>query len=212
MKKQLPLIIVLVLGITMALQFFIPSHISTVTFETLNRWIIVIAAFAISLAVGSLISHHVIKIKRRKTGWWNSYVTLIGLVVMALLGILGRINGLNWMSAVYFKLFKYVQAPMDSAMFAILAFYMASAAYRAFRARSKEATLLLISGFIVMLGVIPFGSLIWDKIPDISEWIMMVPNMASKRGILFGVGLGMTATSLKIILGIERNWLGGGGK
>lgn len=212
MKKQLPLIIVLVLGITMALQFFIPSHISTVTFETLNRWIILIAAFAISLAVGSLISHHVIKIKRRKTGWWNSYVTLIGLVVMALLGILGRINGLNWMSAVYFKLFKYVQAPMDSAMFAILAFYMASAAYRAFRARSKEATLLLISGFIVMLGVIPFGSLIWDKIPDISEWIMMVPNMASKRGILFGVGLGMTATSLKIILGIERNWLGGGGK
>jgi len=212
MKKQLPLIIVLVLGIAMALQFFIPSRISTVTYETLNRWIIVIAAFAITLAVGSLISHHIIKIKRRKPGWWNSYVALTGLVVMALLGILGRINGLNWMSAFYFKLFKYVQAPMDSAMFAILAFYMASAAYRAFRARSKEATLLLISGFIVMLGVIPFGSLIWDKIPDISEWIMMVPNMASKRGILFGVGLGMTATSLKIILGIERNWLGGGGK
>jgi len=212
MKKQLPLIIVLVLGITMALQFFIPSHISTLTYETLNQWLIVIAAFAISLAVGSLINHHMIKIKRRKSGWWNSYVTLTGLVVMALLGILGKINGLNWMSAFYFKLFKYVQAPMDSAMFAILAFYMASAAYRAFRARSKEATLLLISGFIVMLGVIPFGSLIWDKIPDISEWIMMVPNMASKRGILFGVGLGMTATSLKIILGIERNWLGGGGK
>ncbi|MBI4726125.1 hypothetical protein HY768_02685 [candidate division TA06 bacterium] len=212
MKKQLPLIIVLVLGTTMALQFFIPSHISTVAYETLNRWIIVIAAFAIALAVGSLISHHLIKIKRRKSGWWNSYVTLIGLAAMALLGILGKINGLNWMSAFYYKLFKYVQAPMDSAMFAILAFYMASAAYRAFRARSKEATLLLMSGFIVMLGVIPFGSLVWDKIPNISEWIMMVPNMASKRGILFGVGLGMTATSLKIILGIERNWLGGGGK
>lgn len=212
MKKQLPLTIVLVLGSAMAVQFFIPSHISTVTYETLNRWIIVIAAFAITLAVGSLINHHVLKIKRRKPGWWNSYVTLIGLVAMALLGILGRMESMAWMGRLYFKVFKYIQAPMDSAMFAILAFYMASAAYRAFRARSKEAALLLVSGFIVMLGVIPFGSLIWDKIPDISEWIMMVPNMASKRGILFGVGLGMTATSLKIILGIERNWLGGGGK
>jgi hypothetical protein len=212
MKKQLPLMIVLVLGITMAVQFFVPSHVSTIVYETLNKWIIVIAAFAITLAVGSLINHHVLKIKRRKPGWWNSYVTLIGLVVMAVLGILGRVEGMAWMSRLYFNLFRFVQAPMDSAMFAILAFYMASAAYRAFRARSKEAALLLISGFIVMLGVIPFGSLIWDKIPDISEWIMMVPNMASKRGILFGVGLGMTATSLKIILGIERNWLGGGGK
>lgn len=212
MKRQVPLIIVLVLGSAMAVQFFIPSHISTVTYETMNQWVIVIAAFAIALAVGSLVNHHLLKIKRRKPGWWNSYVTLIGLVAMALLGILGRIEGMTAMSRLYFKVFKYVQAPMDSAMFAILAFYMASASYRAFRARSKEAALLLISGFIVMLGVIPFGALIWDKIPDISEWIMMVPNMASKRGILFGVGLGMTATSLKIILGIERNWLGGGGK
>jgi len=212
MKKQLPLMIVLVLGSAMAVQFFIPSHISTVTYETLNRWMIVIAAFAITLAVGSLINHHALKIKRKKAGWWNSYVTLIGLVAMALLGILGRVESMAWMGRLYSKVFKYIQAPMDSAMFAILAFYMASAAYRAFRARSKEAALLLVSGFIVMLGVIPFGSLIWDKIPDISEWIMMVPNMASKRGILFGVGLGMTATSLKIILGIERNWLGGGGK
>ncbi len=119
---------------------------------------------------------------------------------------------MSWANDIYTHLFLFVQAPMDSAMFAILAFYMASASYRAFRARSREATVLLISGFIVMLGVIPFGTILWNKIPDIAEWIMMVPNMASKRGILFGIGLGATATALKIVLGIERGWLGGGGK
>jgi hypothetical protein len=212
MKRQIPLIIVLTLGIFFFIQFFVPSQISTSIYQTTLQWTIVISAFAIVLAVGSLFNHHMLKIRRRKPHWWNSIVTLVALVVMALLGILGRWRGLEKLGDLYHTLFLYVQAPMDSAMFAILAFYMASAAYRAFRARSQEAALLLISGFIVMLGVIPFGSMIWSRIPDIAEWIMMVPNMAAKRGILFGVGLGMTATSLKIILGIERSWLGGGGK
>lgn len=212
MKRQIPLIIVLILGIFFFIQFFVPSRISTNIYQTTLQWYIVISAFAIVLAVGSLFNHHMLKIKRRKQHWWNSIVTLVALVAMALLGIFGRVKGLEPLGELYHTLFLYVQAPMDSAMFAILAFYMASAAYRAFRARSQEAALLLISGFIVMLGVIPFGSMLWSKIPDIAEWIMMVPNMAAKRGILFGIGLGMTATSLKIILGIERSWLGGGGK
>ena len=212
MKRQIPLVIVLTLGIFFFFQFFVPSQISTRIYQTTLQWTIVISAFAIVLAIGSLINHHSLKIKRRKPHWWNSIVTLTALVVMALLGIFGRVKGLESLGQLYRTLFQYVQAPMDSAMFAILAFYMASAAYRAFRARSREAALLLVSGFIIMLGVVPFGSLLWSRIPDIAEWIMMVPNMAAKRGILFGVGLGMTATSLKIILGIERSWLGGGGK
>jgi len=203
---------VLTLGIAFFIQFFIPSQISTDIYQTTLQWTIVISAFAIVLAIGSLMNHHLLKIKRRKPHWWNSIVTLIAMLAMALLGILGRAKGMEPLGQLYRNLFLYVQAPMDSAMFAILAFYMASAAYRAFRARSQEAALLLISGFIIMLGVVPFGSLLWSRIPDIAEWIMMVPNMAAKRGILFGVGLGMTATSLKIILGIERSWLGGGGK
>jgi hypothetical protein len=106
-------------------------------------------------------------------------------------------------------LFDNVLVPLDATMFALLAFYMASAAYRTFRARTPEATVLLLVAVIVMLGRVPIGELLYEHMPKISEWFMLWPTVAAKRGILFGVALGLIATSLRIILGIERSHLGG---
>jgi len=106
-------------------------------------------------------------------------------------------------------LFKSFVVPLDSTMFALLAFFMASAAYRTFRARTPEATVLLLVAVIVMIGRVPIGEVFYKHMPQVSEWFMMYPTVAAKRGILFGVALGSIATSLRIILGIERSHLGG---
>lgn len=105
--------------------------------------------------------------------------------------------------------FTHLIKPMQSTMFALLAFFVASAAYRAFRVKNFEATVLLIAAFLVMLGRVPIGSAIWSGFPVISTWIMENINMPGSRAITFGTAIGVIAVSLKIILGIERGYMGG---
>jgi len=160
----------------------------------------------------------------------------------------------NWM---FFQVF----TPLSATMFALLAFLVASASYRAFRIRNFEATLLLVSGIIIMLGRVPIGSKIsswfvlyilvlliavmvntWKKnrmwtfgtvglglflvtvagsmmgwpidrpafayLPLLQEWIYLVPNIAGARAIMIGIGLGIFATSIRYILGIEKSYIG----
>ncbi|MEA2030319.1 MAG: hypothetical protein U9N55_01825 [candidate division Zixibacteria bacterium] len=107
--------------------------------------------------------------------------------------------------------FDYILIPILSTMFALLAFFIASAAYRAFRARNVLATLLLIAALVVMLRFCPWiqsGDTAW--VSKASNWLMNVPNLAGQRAIVVGIGLGIVATALKIILGIERGYMGKG--
>jgi hypothetical protein len=89
----------------------------------------------------------------------------------------------------------------------LLAFYLASAAFRTFRLRSFEAGLLFVAAFIVMLGRIPVGPMIASWLPGFAdEWIMDVFTASAMRAIRIGAGLGMATLSLKIIFGLERTY------
>ena len=126
------------------------------------------------------------------------------------LSLFGRAEG-----SIYDWLFQYQMSPMMATMFATLAFYIASAAYRAFRARSAEATLLLVTATLIMLWRIPMGEWFLNLFPGdipylLNTYIMSGINMAVQRGIIIGAALGAASMSLRIILGIERSYLGGG--
>jgi hypothetical protein len=113
-------------------------------------------------------------------------------------------------STMFRAFFDNVLIPIFATMFSLLAFFIASAAYRAFRARNVMATLLLLAALIVMLRFNPYLGPLSDYMPKASNWLMNVPNLAAQRAIIIGVGLGIVATALKVILGIERGYMGKG--
>ena len=95
-------------------------------------------------------------------------------------------------------------------MYAMLAFWIASAAFRAFKARTLDATILLCVGIIVMLGNAPIGEIMWSQFPALRSWLMTVPAMAAVRALYIGAAIGGIAVGVRVLLGIERGHLGGG--
>lgn len=205
MKKQIPLIITFIAGMVMVLQFFIPHRPFSDLQQLFNSWFLIITVFAMILGLGNLLKVHTKRLQRKPKGWWYSIVLLAGFAIMFIAGMVWGIERGTFFDFLFWN----VHLPMSSMMFALLAFFVASASYRAFRARTPEATLLLISAILVMIGRVPLGNYIWDKLPLISDWIMGYPNMAGQRAIMIGIALGIVSTSLRIILGIERTYLSG---
>jgi hypothetical protein len=208
LRRQLPLALCFIAGVFTAVQYFIPHHTVQDFYQLLLDWLMTLLAFAFLLGTVSLIKVHYHKIRNRADDRGFSFVVFFGLALTIGAGFFHpeHINP----GSPFDVVFQNIQVPIEATMFSLLAFYIASAAFRAFRARTLEATLLLVAAVIVMLGRVPIGDIIHEGIPATTQWILNVPNLAAKRGIMIGVGLGMMATALKIVLGIERAWMGGG--
>jgi hypothetical protein len=106
-------------------------------------------------------------------------------------------------------IYESVQRPASATQYSLLGFFICSAAYRTFRAKTPEAAVLLVAALIVMLGQVPISAMIWEKMPVVSGWLLDIPNMAVKRAILFGICVGSVGTSLRVMFGVERSYMGG---
>jgi hypothetical protein len=96
--------------------------------------------------------------------------------------------------------------PLGAAMFSLLAFYIAHAAYRSFRVKSVEASVMMATAVIVILGQIPFGPLyISDKLPACRLWLLQFINTPGNRAIYFGATIAAFAMAVRMWFSLERN-------
>jgi hypothetical protein len=174
--------------------------------ERVRNWGIAVMAFAYVLGLTNLALVNIHHIRRRQEGWGYKVVLLAGVVTMLAAGLIGgeHHRSFTWQ-------FDHIFRPLQATMFALLAFFIASAAFRAFRARSVEAALLLAAATLVMLGRVPIGEYMSGAFPWMKDFIMESFNNVGKRAILIGSALGAIATGLRVLLGLERSHLGGEG-
>jgi hypothetical protein len=189
----------------------------------------VVFSLIIGLGVLNLLRAHFNRITLRRPGYYNSIVLSLGLFLMAFAEIFLYYSrktpiapGDQFPSSTFTTifemqriLFKSIFMGLNSTIFALLAFYMASAAYRAFRIKSMEAGIMMVVAVLVMLGQISFGAgVITSGIPadswfanfrleTIRGWIMDYWNTAAYRGIMFGIFIGSLAMTMRIWLSLE---------
>lgn len=223
MRREIPLFITFIIGTMLIVALFIPRQPFPELDSEFSVWFDIIAVFAFILGGGNLLKVHVDRFTRKHKDRWYSLVTILAFLITLVIGILklGGEPGLKgnyiaegtWFKVIYDAAF----TPLSATMFSLLAFFVASASYRAFRAKTREATVLLLAAFIILIGRTPLGyyltfwlpePLQFLHIPNLSAWIMAAPNLAGQRAIMIGIALGIIATSLKLILGIERGYLG----
>ena len=215
MKREIPLLLTAVIGSFMILSFFVPHHLVSVPADFLQQCAVILVAFGYVLGGANALRVNLDGVVRRQPDWPYRVVLVVSLLGTVLFGLA---DGRHWQDRGTASMFVYnqVYSPMQATMFALLAFFIASAAFRAFRIRTVEAGLLAAAALIVMLGRVPVGDQLTGWLPEpfrlgsLQEWVMTVPQNAAKRAILIGAAMGVMATGLRVILGIERSYLGGG--
>ncbi len=96
--------------------------------------------------------------------------------------------------------------PLGAAMFSLLAFYIATAAYRSFRIRSAEAFIMMLAAVIVTLGQIPHGPLyISEDLPFLRLWLLKNLSTPAFRAIYIGAALAGLAMAVRMWLSLEKS-------
>jgi len=166
----------------------------------LISWLAIVVAFALFLGFFNVVSVHIGNIKTNKQP--SAIYSIVLLLSLATTLIVGFATGPNSVGSKF--IFDYVLQPLEATFFALLAIFIATAAYRAFRIKDLESFFFVLFAIIVLLGQVPLGIYLWSEFPVIKDWVLNVPALAGVRGILLGVALGTIATGLRVMLAADR--------
>lgn len=198
--------------------------------EQISTAISLVGTMALGLGIINMLLSHGRKLVLMRKGWVNSAALIAAMTLTMAASFWSWRNGAaraagegsaitalgHAMENIYTKV---IMGPtgfytsLSASMFSLLAFYIAGAAYRAFRLKSREAGLLMLSALIVMLGQIPVTVALLDPlcarlgiaggISGIRLWLLSYVSTPAFRGIAIGAGIAGLAMATRMWLSLE---------
>ena len=194
-----------------------------------------LTALLLGLGVFSVLRLHTNKLMKKQKDWAFSLVLLLSMFTMIAVAYTDYyqnqnnpklVDQANWGFFQYAKdfLFDGMLQAMDAAMFSSIAFFILFAAYRAFRIRSVESTVLLGTALIVMLSLMGLAEYYLSKgvidritggnpghfmnnfaLAEISRWIETNVQGPGIMALGWGIGIGALSMGLRLWLSLEKS-------
>lgn len=162
-------------------------------------------ALAVLVGIWNLISVHVGRLIRTRTGWVYSLITLLSAIAVTAVFVMDETD--SWTGELQGeklspRVFEAVQVSIESALAGLIVFFLTYAIYRLLYKRFTWTSILfMVAVAIVLLGWLPLED---DSLVDFREWLMTVPVLAGSRGLLIGIGLGTVIVGIRALTGYDR--------
>ena len=226
MRRRLIWVITFVAGLYFLLEFLLPAEAPawlggfknplTPCLDGVSKFLIVVGTMALLVGPLNLVRLHLPTALHRRKGWVESVVFFVflalGIVAQAChepgQSLAAEVHGL--LASLYAPLFYGLLTGFGTSSMALLAFYLVSAAHRAFRVNNLEAGLMMGSAVILLLGQVPLGDWLTQALPEplqlpsVAQWVLAVPNAAVQRAVLLGACGGAFAAGIRQWLSIGK--------
>lgn len=186
----------------------------------MSDFVPIVMTFGFVMGLISLVMVHGRRIKQGGETRWFSLLAVLALIVMVIIQFGNRTtqNHPVW-TALDDLFFMRMQFPLGATMFGLLAAYLVSAAYRAFRIRTFDAAVLTAVAALVVITQVPMGQFIvslfspesaqagaaFDAIAtEPRTWALNVANDAVQRAVGFGAFVGAVAIALRLWLSLDK--------
>jgi len=201
MKKIFLILISSISGFLIILGLFSPGSILEYIRANLLNWAVILSGIALLIAILNLLAVHWNKVFTDTNRDIASSFFIVGFITVLLIGIL-----LGPADHFFINLNRTIILSVEASMMAVLALTLALACFRFFT--RKQNLLSLIFGISTIVFLLLFSGILslGENIPLMKPIITGLKSLpiAGSTGILIGISLGATITSLRILFGTDR--------